>query len=284
DLSAPNAGILLGFQAKYRPGPRLALGASYQLDVRGDRSSAYSELGVADGVLRIGRGSVEGSLEVDLAGRIVNHARMTIRSAPIRNTSLFVEARRYHPYFELWTIWGAFSPVGFNEAKAGLTWASRDGRLLARGETSYRNYGNAETDAPDDFREDGWGLGGSVHWVPVADWRTEAGYRVEGGFGAARWDGQLALRHDVGAGTISLNAVGFQRLYEFRLGEGTVVGLGADAIMPVGDRGRVFASLMAYRQHGGIATAMDWNQRRASLRLEWTLGREPVARTPGGAP
>ena len=44
----------MGIQGKYRPNDRLALGAAYQLDVRGDRSSAYSELGVADGLELLG--------------------------------------------------------------------------------------------------------------------------------------------------------------------------------------------------------------------------------------
>ena len=284
DLSAPDAGVLFGVQAKYRPSPRLALGAAYQLDVRRDRSAAYSELGVADGTLRMGRGSVEGSVELDLAGRVLNHARLTLHSPPIGNTAFFAEARRYHPYFELWTIWGAFSPVGFNEARAGATWASRDGRVLARGELSWREYGDAQTDAPDEFAETGWGIGGTMNWSPVPTWHTELSYRIEGGFGAGRWDGQAAVRRDVRGTSLGLHAVAFQRVYEFRLGEGTVVGLGGEAMLPIGDRGRVFASLTSYRQHGGLATAMDWNQRRASLRLEWVLGREPVASRSGSVP
>jgi hypothetical protein len=282
DLSAPNAGILFGVQARYRPNQRLSLGASYQADVRGDRSAAYSELAIADGVLRVGRGTAEGSVEVDLAGRILNQARLTLRSPPFGNTTLFVEGRRYHPYFELWTIWGAFSPVGFSEARAGATWATRDGRLVARSEMSFRGYDDAGTDAPDDFVTSGWGIGGHVSWSPAAAWRTEAGYRVETGFGAARWDGQASVRRDVRGSSYGLQAVAFQRLYEFRLDEGTVIGIGGDASLPLGERGRVLASLMSYRQRGG-ATVMDWNQRRASLRFDWVLGGEPVASRAGGA-
>ena len=282
DLSAPNAGILLGVQAKYRPGPRLSLGAAYQVDVRGDRTGAYSELGVVDGMARIGRGSADASVEFDLAGRALNHARLALRAPPIGNTALFAELRRYHPYFELWTIWGAFSPVGFDEARSGATWSTRDGRLIARGEVSYRHYGDAETDAPDDFAGSSWGVGTGVNWSPVAEWRTELSYRIEGGFGAGRWDGQAAVRRDVGNGSLALHAVAFQRLYEFRLGEGTVAGVGGEGVLPLGDRARVFASVMAYRQQGGIQTAMDWNQRRASVRLEWVLGGEPAG-VPAGA-
>lgn len=284
-LSAPNAGVLFGFQARYRPSSRLTLGAIYQLDVRGDRAGAYSELAAADATLRLGRGSAEGSVEVDVAGRTLNHARLTLRSAPVGQATFFAEARRYHPYFELWTIWGAFSPVGFDEGKGGIAWATRDGRLILRGETSYRRYGDAGTDAPDDFRTSGWGVGSALNWTPAPVWRFDAGYRLEGGFGAARWDGQAGIRRELGNDAwIALQGVGFQRLYEFRLGEGTVYGIGGEGSFRVGERARVFASVMSYRQQGGTASAMDWNQRRASVRFEWVLGGEPLVTTPVGAP
>jgi hypothetical protein len=275
-LSLPDAGVLLGIHGRYRPNPRLALSATYQMDVRGDRSAAYSELAIADGVLRVGRGSVESAIEVDLAGKALNQARLTVRSAPIGRTTLFAEARRYHPYFELWTIWGAFSPVGFDEVRTGVTWVSPDSRLLGRVEASRRQYQDAATDAPDDYRTTGWGAGIGGTWTPRAPWTVDANYRLESGFGASRWEGQAGLRRALGGlGSVALQADAFQRLYEFRLDKGTVVGLGGEGSIPIGERARAFASVMVYRQHGGGPSAMDWNQRRASMRFEWALGSEP---------
>jgi hypothetical protein len=283
-LSTSNTGVLFGLQGRYRPNARITLGAMYQLDVRSDRTGAYSELAAADGVVRLGRGSLEGSVEVDLAGRALNDARLTMRSAPIGHVSLFVEARRYHPYFELWTIWGAFSPVGFDEAKGGMTWTSSSGRLIARGETSYRRYGDAATESLDEYRTSGWGLGTNVTYRPAQWWSLDGSYRIEAGFGAARWDGQAGLRRELaGVGDVALQAVAFQRLYEFRLDEGTVVGVGGEGSRTVGERGRLFASAMLYRQHGGTASVMNWNQRRVSVRFEWAVGGEPGAAA-GGAP
>jgi len=284
DLSLPNAGLLFGLQARYRPSLRVQAGAVYQLDIRGDRKGAYSELLATDGMVRLGRATAEASMEFDLAGRALNHARLTYRTPPRGNFSAFAEARRYHPYFELWTIWGAFSPVGFDQGSGGVTWARPDGSLMVRGELSYRSYEDAATDAVDDFRTTGWGVGGTMTWQATPAWQVSGGYRLESGFGAAGWDGQAALRRDLSQTTfVTVQAVGFQRLYEFRLGEGTVYGLGGQGAMQVGDRGRVFGSLMWYRQHGGLPTEMDWNQRRASLRFEWALGSEP-AYVPTGRP
>jgi hypothetical protein len=277
-LSAANTGILFGVQGRYRPSARLAIGAMYQLDVRGDRTGAYSELAAADGVLRLGGGSAEASVEVDLAGRALNQARLTFRPAPFGRTALFAEARRYHPYFELWTIWGAFSPVGFDEAKAGATWTTSSGTMIARAEASYRRYGDAGTDAPDDYRTSGWGLGTGVNYRPARRWTLDGAYRVEVGFGASRWDAQASVRREfTGIADVALQSVAFQRLYELRLDEGTVVGFGAEGFLWIGERARMFASAMLYRQHGGDASIMDWNQRRVSVRVEWAVGGEPVA-------
>jgi len=283
-LSLPNAGVLFGLHARYRPVSNLALSATYQLDVRGDRAAAYSELAIADGVLRIGRGSVESAVELDLAGKALNQARVTLRSAPIGRTTVFAEARRYNPYFELWTIWGAFSPVGFDEARSGVTWASRDARLLGRIEASWRRYGDAETDSPDAYRTSGWGAGAGGTWTPRRSWTVDAFYRLESNFGASRWEGQAAIRRAfAGTGSLALQGVAFQRLYEFRLDQTTVAGFGGEALYPVGEQARVFASAMIYRQHGGDPSVMDWNQRRASVRFEWALGSDPGSLPPGVA-
>lgn len=282
-LSLPDAGVLAGVHARFRPNPRLALGAAYQMDVRGDRTAAYSELAIADGVLRLGAGALEGSVEVDVGGVALNHARLAFRSAPVGRTTLFAEARRYRPYFELWTIWGAFSPVGFDEGRAGLTWASPGARLTGRVETSVRRYGAADTDSPDDYRTSGWGMGVAATWTPRRDWTLDAGGRVESGFGASRWDGQAGIRRAFGGtGSLALHGVVFQRLYEFRLDQSTVFGLGGEGAMPLGDRGRVALSATLFRHDAAGPAPVDWNQRRASLRFEWVLGDEPGNATAGG--
>jgi hypothetical protein len=284
-LSLTDAGLIAGLQARYRPSARLALGGLYQVDFRGDRRGLYSELAAADGVFRMGGASAEGSLEMDVAGRAVNQARLLVRSPPLGRTALFVEARRYRPYFELWTIWGAFSPVGFDEARGGVTWSDPRGRLIVRGEGSYRSYDDPQAGlASDTFRQDGWGLGTTVTWSPEVAWRVDAAYRVETGFGAARRDGQAGLRRDFGRGFVAVQGLAFQRLYEFRLDEGTLVGLGVEAALQLNDRARVSGSAAGYRHLGASGAAVDWTQKRASLRLEWVVGREPDARArPGGA-
>jgi hypothetical protein len=277
-LAPSAAGVLLGFEARYRPVSRLALSALYQMDVRTDREGLYSELVVADGVWGVGGGSAEATVEVDVASGQLNQARLHLRSPPLGTIAPFVEVRRYRPYFELWTIWGAFSPVGFDEARGGLVWASRDGRLSVRGDAGYRGYEDAGVDESiDEYRDNGWGVGASIGWSPVREWRLGASYRVETGFGAARQDGQAGVTRNLGTATsITLQGLVFQRLYEFRLSEGTVAGLGGEVALRLTDRVQLFASLATYRHLGDHPTSgPDWSQERGSLVFQWTLGSEP---------
>ena len=274
------AGVLAGMHARYRPSPRLALGALYQVDFRRDREDIFTELVAADGVLLLGGGSLEAAIEADVAGGALNEARLQARAPPFRRLALFGEARRYRPYFELWTIWGAFSPVGFDEGRAGVTWMGPRGDLVLRGEASYRSYGVPAIDeGADVMRREGWGAGTGIGWSPTPPWRLDASFRVERGLGASRRDATAGVVRRFGdAGSLALQGVFFERLYEFRLAEGTVVGLGTEATLPLSARTRLVVAAAAYRHfEGGAAPGIDWGQRRGSVRLQWTVGAEPGA-------
>jgi hypothetical protein len=54
---------------------------------------------------------------------------------------------------------------------------------------------------------------------------------------------------------------------------GTVYGFGAEIRSPVGRGVAVSADVMRYLQRQGSGTTgLDWNQTRASVTLEWTMG------------
>ena len=279
------AGVLAGMHGRYRPSPRLALGALYQVDFRRDREGIFSELVAADGVLRLGAGSLEAAVEADVDGGALNEARLHARAVPFRRLALFGEARRYRPYFELWTIWGAFSPVGFDEGRGGVTWAGQGGDLLLRGEASYRRYDLPPIDeGADAMRREGWGAGTGIGWSPAPPWRLDASFRVERGLGASRRDASAGVVRRFGdAGSVALQGVFFERLYEFRLAEGTVLGLGTEATLPLSAHTRLVIAAAAYRHlEGGAGSGIDWSQRRGSARLQWAVGAEPGTTTRAG--
>ncbi|MEX2531089.1 MAG: hypothetical protein WD960_09985 [Gemmatimonadota bacterium] len=276
---APNEpGLMLTGQVRYRPSQRLSLAALYHRDVRDDRAGLYAELARAEGLMRFGDGSIEASMERDLAGGQFNEARLRLRAPPFRATSIAAEVRRYRPYFELWTIWGAFSPVGFDEGRLDLTWARPTGDLIVRGEATYRNYDDTGMEtSPGSLRTNGWGLGASASWSPRDHWRVDGGYRMEVGFGAARSEGHVGVLRRIGPDShVAVRGLAFQRLYEFRLDHGVVVGMGAEGAHRITDRSRIVGSLTAYRHlDQGDTSGMDWTQLRGSLRVRWTVGAEP---------
>jgi hypothetical protein len=288
ELAPIEPGLMLSGQVRYRPSARWALAALYHRDIRDDRAGLYSELARAEGVYRFEGGSVEGSMEADLAGGQLNELRLRFRAPPFRSTAAAAEIRRYRPYFELWTIWGAFSPVGFDEGRLDLTWARARGDVVVRGEASFRSYDDTGMEtAVAPLRTDGWGLGTSASWSPRAAWRVEGGYRVEVGFGAARSEGHAGVVRRLGdRGHVAMRGLGFQRLYEFRLDEGVVLGAGAEGSFLLSERSRMVGSLTGYRHlDRGDAPGTDWTQLRASLRLQWTVGAEPAApQVPAGMP
>ena len=88
---------------------------NYGWDSFSDRAGLHSERAALDAVVRRGWATVEGSVEVDLAVRTVNEALLRGWVTPWPALGVGVYGRRYRPFFELWTIWGAFNPVGFDE-------------------------------------------------------------------------------------------------------------------------------------------------------------------------
>lgn len=277
-LAPPVVGLLVGLHGRYQPSRTFAVSSVYQVDFRTDGGGLFSELFASDATMRIGRLEMDGALEVDVAGAAINEARLRARMPLNGRLAGQAELRHYRPYFELWTIWGAFSPVGYDEARAGLTWADPAGQLVLQGEATYRNYGETEADESlDEFRHEGWGAAVNGSWSPAAQWRINASLRAEAGFGAARREAQVgALRQFGERVIISIQGLAFERLYEFRLDEGTVVGAGAEASWRASDRFHVVAGGASYwHLQGNASGGSDWNQRRANLRVHWTVGSEP---------
>ncbi|HSJ32655.1 MAG TPA: hypothetical protein VK933_14535 [Longimicrobiales bacterium] len=276
-FAPPSSGVLLGTYARYRRDTRFAIGSGYHVEFRTDGRGLYSELAMADAMVRASGVSLAGSVELDVASAALNEARLSVSTGSLGRVMLNGELRRYRPYFELWTIWGAFDPVGFDEVRSGAAW-SPTAHVIVRGEASYRRYGEAgRMQGLAALRTDGWGLGAGVSWSPTARWQLDTSWHVEVAAGAARRDIQGVLSRRFGdIATLSMQGLAFQRFYEFRLDESTVAGLGAEASVRASDRLRLFATAAAYRHLGaGDMAAMDWTQRRATLRVQWTAGAEP---------
>ena len=186
-----------------------------------------------------------------------------------------VGARRYRPHFDLWTIWGAFSPVPYNAVQASVA-VTAIHRLDLRGR--WERYGSEEAEAATplfDAKRDGWRweLGGT--YFPVTGLAVDASYRREFGPGA----GVAAV-----AGTVTYEpyrwltvvALASQatRPLEFRFNEAEVRIFGLDAQVEPVSRLRLGASVDRYREvhRRPDAGAFDWNQWRLSARAVLLFG------------
>ncbi|MBI4541961.1 MAG: hypothetical protein HY705_02915 [Gemmatimonadetes bacterium] len=283
ELAPDERTYLVGAEARVGPWRSFQASVLYQREIRRDRAALHSERVAADASLRVAGSLVAGDLELDLAGGAVNEARLRADLPSTAAWGAGVEVRRYQPYFDLWTIWGAFAPVGYSEALGRVHWdAGSELDLRARG--GWRRYdesGAGLSFAP--LRRDGWRLGADGAWRFAAAWTLQAGYQVDVGFGAARADGDLGLRRELGErASLAARLSAFQTAQEFRIGEGTVLGLALEGGVRARAGTRLAGSLQAYHHRSSVAAGPDWTQLRASLRVEWALGAEPGQRAAGG--
>ncbi|HEX4933295.1 MAG TPA: hypothetical protein VFV33_08965, partial [Gemmatimonadaceae bacterium] len=189
-----------------------------------------------------------------------------------------LEARRRRPFFETWTIWGAFAPVGFDEGRAEFAWRSPNELWMVSAHGGYRAY--AEAHAGSDFlplRSDGWRAGAEASWLPGEHFAGTASYAIDIGFGASRSDAAVGARWTPNARwVLGASVTDFQTIYEFRVGTGRVLGATVDGSVRVADDLRLVADATLYRHRlTNDAPGTDWSQRRASVRLEWALGGDP---------
>lgn len=271
--------LLFGVEVRGRPTTALSLAGTYQREFRSDQTAFYSDRVSADAELRVGRAaSVSASLEADLATAELNEALLRGRVPLPRRITLIAEARRHLPFFELWTIWGAFSPIGYTEANGTLSWSNAPSRLTLQARGGWRRYD--ENDAGLAFlplERTGWRMGADGTWRAADQWTVFAATHAELGFGAARSDVDAGVRWEPSPRLfVGARVAGFQSAYELRVGEGRVFALGLDGGVRLGAETRIVGDVTMYRHgYSDGAPSTDWSQTRASLRIEWTIGRDP---------
>ncbi|HEY5546957.1 MAG TPA: hypothetical protein VIK50_12970 [Gemmatimonadaceae bacterium] len=287
DLPPDENGWLLGLAASTPLGTRGAAGATWQRVIRADHAGLYSERIGADASWRAFGASADFSVAWDVSAREVNEARLQVARPLSSGLTASVEARRHRPFFEAWTIWGVFSPVAFDEARATLAWRSASGALGLDARGGRRRYdetsGGLESTP---LKDDGWRAGAGAEWLPDERWLFHADYDVDIGFGASRSDVVAGARWMPDESRwLGVAATALQHIYEFRVGTGRVNGLRLEGGTRIGADARlvVDAALHAHHQSGS-GSSPDWSQRRFSLRLEWTVGRDPGTRVTRSAP
>jgi hypothetical protein len=204
-----------------------------------------------------------------------------------------VGARHYRPFFDLWTVWGAFSPVPYNGVNGSVSANPLKGlQLRLRGE--WFKYEDAVVSTPLVSVEDrGWRWGLEGTYSPRADVTLEAGGHREFQPGAASTgvDGGVTWRPREGL-DLSLRGGSLERPLEFRYQDAGVRWVGGSADYRAGQRWRLGLSVDRYWESRDRpdAASFDWNQLRMSARISLTLRSEadrwvlPPARPAGARP
>jgi hypothetical protein len=287
DLPPDENGWLLGISASSRIGSRGSASATWQRVIRADRAALYSDRVAADASWRAFGATADASLSWDVSTREVNEASLQVSRAITTGFTGSLEARRHRPFFEAWTIWGAFSPVAFDETSATVSWRNRTGTLGAEVRGASRRYDETNAgleSAP--LKRDGWRAGAGADWLPREHWMVYANYDVDIGFGASRSDIVAGARWMPDESRwLGIAASGLQHIYEFRVGTGRVNGVRLEGGTRIAADTRVVvdAALYAHRLSGADASP-NWSQRRFLVRLEWTVGRDPGSGVTGSPP
>jgi hypothetical protein len=278
DLPPDEDAWLIGVSGLTPLGTRGNVSAMYQRVIRTDNAALYSDRVAADASWRALGGSADFSLAYDITALEVNDARLSF-GRPISNGfAASLEGRRFRPFFEAWTIWGAFSPVAFNEVRGEVSWRNHPGSLSVDAHGAWRSYD--ETNAgleSQPLKDDGWRAGAGVEWTPREHWLTYADYDVDIGFGASRSDivGGARWMPDESR-WFGIAASGLQHIYEFRVGTGRIIGVRAEGGARITPEVRFIADAAIYsHQLTNGAAGPDWSQRRFTVRFDWTVGGDP---------
>lgn len=185
-----------------------------------------------------------------------------------------IAARHYQPFFDLWTVWGAFSPVPFNGVSAALT-VNPTLKLQLRSRAEWFKYDAAGTSAPEVTLADrGWRWSVEGTFAPVEQWSLELDTHGERQPGASSSgiDGRVTW-HPRGALDLSVSGGSLARPLELRFQDAAVTYAGASAAYRVGERWRVDVAMDRYWESRDRpdASAFDWNQWRLSARVALTL-------------
>ena len=151
EFAPDDQGWILGFDVQGRIGSYATGAFTYQREIRDDRLALYTE-------------RVAGDVGIGFAGLRGPCGRLRPRLRGVHQASAVpvpvvagVEAMRaapIHAVLRAWTIWGAFSPVGFDEARGWLAWSSSGGEVrLVRIQDLRGHHTGAQFV---DLEDDGW--------------------------------------------------------------------------------------------------------------------------------
>ena len=195
-------------------------------------------------------------------------------------------AKRYRPFFDLWTIWGMFTPVPYRSV-SGVAAIRPIKRLWirAQGEGYWFDEAGVST-ALVTVEDHGWRAAVGLTALVDDRWTVDAGFRSEFGPGASSraFDGSVTFRPSERL-TLVGSASTLERPLEFRFSESNLQWYALSGDVRLNGQWRLVGDVawLSETRDRPDAAGLDWNQLRASTRLVWTLG-SAADRLPPGRP
>lgn len=185
-----------------------------------------------------------------------------------RRLQFTVGGRRYRPYFDLWSVWAAFSPVAYNLGYGSAAWQVAEGvEIRGRGEV-YR-FDPADVSAPlVGVEDDGWRGSLSASVVRFTNWSFDAGYERDIGPGASSQSITAAVTYrPAPAFLVTVDGARMVRPLEYRFDDARLWSYGLRLDYEAMTSVRLIGDARGYSEDRNRpdAAALSWNQLRLNL-------------------
>jgi hypothetical protein len=279
-------GLVFGGEISGHYGHRVSGSAVYERVIRTDRLALYSERAALTGRALLGPADLDVSARYDFSFQQLDQFRSRLSVPVIHGLSLSATYRHYRPFFPLWTIWGAFSPVGYDEGSGTVGWRVPSLALDLRAGGGYRWYENSNTAGSNlaGLKDTGWRAFGGASWT-TGDWFARGDYQADIGPGAADMGGDVSVGRRFGDGTwLALQGTSTRSFGEYRLGDQRLSGAGLTGSTTVADLS-VTGSAGFYRlSYTDRPAVSDWTQFRMFLTVGYHFGTQPSVDAVLGGP
>ena len=274
DFQPSQRQLLLGVSAGWS-GSHGDLRGEYLREVDPHTDYFVSERVGFSGELRpVPRWSLAAGADYDLAAGLWGSAEATLGYATPAVTSA-VGVRRYRPHFDLWTIWGAFSPVPYNAIQAQVTVKAMP-HVEIRGRGERYRFDDAGVSTPlVEVEQSGWRGELGLTATPRPEWTIDAGYTREFGPGAAVAGTSASITYQPSKlYAITAHGAAMDRPLELRFSESVLHLYGIEGrIQPQpGLELELGAERYAEQRQRPDPAAMDWSQWRVTLRAVFSIG------------